>query len=310
MQEIKRPTNLAPLRIPRLINTKVTKKGRVPRITGDSEDFVGPVDFVEPWDEERVFSVCVPGQKGSAASDRTEKPLSASSPERKRSMAPGPPKKPSTASSSDPKGSAASDRTEKPLSASSPERKRSMAPGPPEKPSTASSFDPKRSAAPEPAEKPSIVSILLEKRLPVPVKAEEVSEGSGPARKSSPNVVPSEERSMVSALLEDRLAASAEDKAITASDGEDHHPRPPRRHKQHVGPLEKVNLAAGKVRNASPGVEVKPAAVPNAPKLLKVIRRRGEQAPKVFEAAASRVPKSMLRGLKANPEEDFESPLD
>ncbi|MFH1114278.1 MAG: hypothetical protein V1792_10180 [Pseudomonadota bacterium] len=156
-----------------------------------------------------------------------------------------------------------------------------------------------------------MVSILLEKRLPISVPTEESLKDPVPADTSSVNPGRTQERLTVSSLLEDRLAAAVQkERPMGAWGAEDRPPRRGPRYKQHVGPLKEVNLQAGKVRNGSPGIEAKPVAEPNAPKLLKVIRRRGEQAPKVFEAASSRIPKSMLRGLKVNPEDDVESPMD
>jgi hypothetical protein len=49
------------------------------------------------------------------------------------------------------------------------------------------------------------------------------------------------------------------------------------------------------------------SAVSSGPKLVKVIRRRREQAPIVFETAKSSVPEAMLKGVKTDSEEDGES---
>ncbi len=60
----------------------------------------------------------------------------------------------------------------------------------------------------------------------------------------------------------------------------------------------------------TPGMKRRPPAKPRkeatepvATKPLKIIRRRREEAPKVFETAPMPVPKAMLAGIKA-PEED------
>jgi hypothetical protein len=111
--------------------------------------------------------------------------------------------------------------------------------------------------------------------------------------------------------LEKRLAASIpEEEPSMPSAQEEDHTRAALRRKQPVELVEKVNRATGSVPDRSPKGEVKPATMPPSPKLLKVIRRRGEQAPKVFETTASRFPEAMLKGLKMNREEDFESPLE
>jgi len=52
-----------------------------------------------------------------------------------------------------------------------------------------------------------------------------------------------------------------------------------------------------------PEVKTQP---PRPPKLIKVIRRRGEQAPKVFETVTETFPKAMLEGAKVELEEDEE----
>lgn len=53
-----------------------------------------------------------------------------------------------------------------------------------------------------------------------------------------------------------------------------------------------------------PKMETEPVA-PSRP--LKVIRRRGEQAPKVFETSAKIVPQAMLEGIAVEPDEKAES---
>jgi hypothetical protein len=53
-----------------------------------------------------------------------------------------------------------------------------------------------------------------------------------------------------------------------------------------------------------PETKTKPAP---PPKLLKVIRRRGEQPPKVFETVTRTFPKAMLEGIKISREEDTEN---
>jgi hypothetical protein len=53
----------------------------------------------------------------------------------------------------------------------------------------------------------------------------------------------------------------------------------------------------------TPKIETAPAALA---KPLKVIRRRGEQAPKVFETSATIVPRAMLEGIAAEPDDKAE----
>lgn len=54
-----------------------------------------------------------------------------------------------------------------------------------------------------------------------------------------------------------------------------------------------------------PKTEGEPPA-PATSKPLKVIRRRAEQAPKVFETTTKRFPKAMLEGIKINLDEERE----
>ncbi len=266
VQETKKPTSLPPLRIPRLSKTIVTKKGRVPRISGDTEDFVAPMD------EDESFPVSAPAHRRSTASVPADEPLVIPSLEKKSSVSTALEKKPSTPPS--------------------PRRK--------------------RAGASVSAKKPSVVSMLLEKRSSRSVPAEELPAVSTPSKKSSHTSVPTEERSTVSVLLERRLADSIpeEEPSMPSVQQEDRAQAAPRP-QQPVELVKRINSGAGNVQDRPPGMEVKPAKVPPpSPKLLKVIRRRGEQAPKVFETAASRFPEAMLKGLKVNLEEDIESSPD
>ncbi|MDQ7782928.1 MAG: hypothetical protein RDU20_08625 [Desulfomonilaceae bacterium] len=247
VEDIKKSTGLVPLTIPRLSKTKVTQKGRVPRISGDTEDYLTPAV------EEETVPVAAPRQRRSPASVPTEKTSSTRAPGKKRSSTP-----------------AATDRS-------------------------------------------SVVSILLEKRLADSLAPKAPSSESAGAKDSSPAQVPAEDRSSVSALLERRLAASVRREEPSPSPASSRNtPQSPavRRGNQHNEHTETVKSAACRVRDGSSTVEARPPAVPRAPILLKVIRRRGEQAPKVLETVASGVPKAMLKGVKVNPEEDFEGPFD
>ncbi len=52
------------------------------------------------------------------------------------------------------------------------------------------------------------------------------------------------------------------------------------------------------------------SVVSATPKPIKVIRRRAEEAPKIFETAPKTVPKAMLEGVKLLLEEEGENPID
>jgi len=257
----------------------------VPRITGDTEDFIGPVE------DEEFFTVSAPAQRRSRASVPTEKPLLTSPPEKTRSVAPAP--------------------EEKPATTHSPERKRSAASAPAKRSSVVSILLEKRLASSVPVEAPPAVFAPVKQFSPIPVPSEESPAVSVAATQALPIPVPREERSSLSVFLEKRLMASIpEEKSSTSMAQEGNRTQAVPRRKQPVELVEKVNPTAGNVASRSPRVDVKPATVPPSPKLLKVIRRRREQAPKVFETTSSRFPEAMLKGLKVNVEEDIESSLD
>lgn len=68
----------------------------------------------------------------------------------------------------------------------------------------------------------------------------------------------------------------------------------------------KAAPAAPKRSVKAPKADVTPM-VSAPPKPLKVIRRRGEQAPKIFETPPKTVPLAMLEGISYRPDEDAES---
>lgn len=284
MQETKKPMSLAPLRIPRLSKTIVTKNRRVPRLTGDTEDFIGPAE------EEEFFPVSASTQRNSRASLPPEKPSLTSSSGKKRSPAPL--------------------SEEQPLTTLPSARKRSAASAPVKKPSVVSILLERRSATPVPAEAAPAVS-AVKQLLPLPAPPEELPAASTPVKQYLPIPVPREDRTSVSVVLEKRRPASIpEERPPTTLDQEEDRAKETPRRKKTVGLVEKVNLAVSNVSAAPPGVEAKSSAGASSPKLLKVIRRRREQAPKVIETTLNRFPEAMLKGLKVNVEEDLERPRD
>jgi len=65
-------------------------------------------------------------------------------------------------------------------------------------------------------------------------------------------------------------------------------------------------IAPGKPKRSSRAVnrEATPPVISEPPKPLKVIRRRGEQAEKVFETPPKTFPQAMLEGIRYRPDED------
>lgn len=63
-----------------------------------------------------------------------------------------------------------------------------------------------------------------------------------------------------------------------------------------------------KRRSAGAKTAAEPAAPPPPATRLKVIRRRGEQEPKVFETVTREFPSAMLRGVKAPQDQEQENP--
>jgi len=112
------------------------------------------------------------------------------------------------------------------------------------------------------------------------------------------------------ALEKPRPASIREEKPETTLVQEGDRTQTVARRKTAVELIEKVNHAVNNVSAAHPVVEAKSSSGPPSPKLLKVIRRRREQAPKVIETTSNRFPEAMLKGLKVNVEEDFDRPRD